>query len=63
VDALERHDVQIARDADPGEKLEQAIELMAVGFRLKLNVLRSQRPEASETEINAEFEEWLSAGD
>jgi hypothetical protein len=69
VDALENHDIDAAREAEPGEKLEQALELMAVGFRLELGALRSsvafasRRPDASKAEIRAEFEQWLSAGD
>jgi hypothetical protein len=63
VDALESHDIAVAREAEPGEKLEQALELMAVGFRLKLDALRNRRPDASEAEIRAEFEQWLSASD
>ncbi|MEO8180854.1 MAG: hypothetical protein ABI895_18635 [Deltaproteobacteria bacterium] len=63
MDALESHDIEAAREAEPGEKLEQALELMAVGFRLKLDALRSRRPDASEAELRAEFEQWLSAGD
>jgi hypothetical protein len=63
VDALESHDIRSAREAEPSEKLAQALELMAFGFRLKLDSLRSRRPDASEAEIRAEFEQWLSAGD
>ena len=63
VDALESHDIATAREVDPSEKLEQALELMAAGFRLKLDALRTRRPDASEVEIRAEFEQWLSAGD
>jgi len=63
VDPLESHDIRAAREAEPSEKLAQALELMAFGFRLKLDALRSQRPEASEAEIKVEFERWLSAGD
>jgi hypothetical protein len=32
VDALESRDISTAREADPGEKLEQALELMAAGY-------------------------------
>jgi hypothetical protein len=63
VDALERHDITVARETEPGAKLEQALELMAVGFRLKLDALRSRRPDASEAELRVEFEQWLSDGD
>ena len=63
MDALESHDIRTAREAEPSEKLEQALELMAAGFRLKLDALRALRPEASESEIRAEFEQWLCAGD
>jgi hypothetical protein len=63
MDALESHDIRVSREAEPGEKLQQALELMAVGFRLKLDALRSRHSDASEAEIRAEFEQWLSAGD
>jgi hypothetical protein len=61
VNALERNDIQLAQQMDPGEKLAQALELMAVGFRLKRAVLRDRRPGASEAEIQSEFEQWLIA--
>jgi hypothetical protein len=36
---------------------------MAAGLRLERDVLRSRRPDASDAEINAEFERGLIAGD
>jgi hypothetical protein len=63
VDALAEHDLQVAREASPSEKLEQALELMEAGLRLKRDVLRNMQPDASDAEIEAELERWLIAGD
>jgi hypothetical protein len=63
VDPLVEHDIHVAREATPGEKLRQALELMDAGLRLKRDLLKRARPSASEAEHQAIFEEWLLSGD
>ncbi len=63
MDPLAEHDLKVAREASPSEKLQQALELMDAGLRLKRDMLRSLRPDASDAEIDAEFVRWLLAGD
>jgi hypothetical protein len=62
VDALRADDLVQARSTPPAEKLRQALEMMGVGFELRLAALRLRFPEASEVEIQAMFTRWL-AGD
>jgi hypothetical protein len=56
------HDLLVAREATPGEKLAQALELMEAGLRLKRDLLRNAHPDASDAELELEFERWLIAG-
>lgn len=59
MDALLAHDREHARSLDPGQKLQQALEAMRVGIRLKRSTLRRQFPEADEREIDRRLTEWL----
>jgi hypothetical protein len=61
VDALLSDDISSARRSSPEEKLHQALELMAVGFRLERAALRLRHPEADEAEIERLFEAWLTS--
>jgi Rv0078B-related antitoxin len=63
MDPLVEHDLQVAREATPGEKLRQALELMDAGLRLKRDLLKNTQPLASESERQAAFEHWLLSGD
>jgi hypothetical protein len=63
LDPLVEHDIRVAGEVAPGEKLRQALELMAAGLRLKRDLLNSARPDASEAERQAAFEEWLLSGE
>jgi hypothetical protein len=63
VDPLVEHDIRVAGEEPPGEKLRQALELMEAGLRLKRDLLKRARPDASEAERQAAFEEWLLSGD
>jgi hypothetical protein len=63
LDPLVEHDIRVAGEVAPGEKLRQALELMAAGLRLKRDLLKRARPSASEAEHRATFEEWLLSGD
>lgn len=59
MDALLAHDREHARQLDPAEKLQQALELMRAGIRLKRSTLRRRFPEADETEVDRRLAEWL----
>jgi hypothetical protein len=59
MDALRQHDVDSRQEASAGEKLAQALELMAVGIRLKRVSLREALPTADELEIDRAVERWL----
>ena len=61
VDALQAHDREQARRLTPAEKLEQALEVMRTGIRLKRLALCRQYPEADEAEIDQRLAEWLVA--
>jgi len=60
VDALDAHDREQARQLSPAEKLEQALEVMRMGIRLKRLTLCRQYPDADEAEIDRRLAEWLS---
>jgi len=60
VDALDAHDREHARQLNPAEKLEQALEAMRTGIRLKRSTLCRQYPDADEAEIYRLLAEWLS---
>ena len=59
MDALLAHDCEHARQLDPAEKLQQALDVMRAGIRLKRSSLRRQFPEATETEVDHRLAEWL----
>ena len=61
VDALLIDDIASARRSSPEEKLRQALELMAAGFRLERTALRLRHVGASEAELEKLFEAWLIA--
>lgn len=60
MDALEAHDREQARRLSPAEKLEQALDAMRTGIRLKRSSLRQNHPHADESEIDSRLAEWLS---
>ncbi len=62
VDALDAHDRDQAQKLTPAEKLEQALEVMRTGIRLKRLTLRRQCPEADEAEIDRRLAQWLADG-
>ncbi len=62
-EVLVEHDIEVARELTPTEKLHQALELMDAGLRLKRDLLRNARPFASEIEQQVAFEQWLLSGD
>jgi hypothetical protein len=59
MDALLAHDREHAGQVAPAEKLQQALDTMLAGIRLKRSSLRRQFPEASETEVDHRLAEWL----
>ena len=62
VDALQAHDVEQARQLTPAEKLEQALEVMRTGIKLKRLSLCRQYPDADDAEIDRRLAEWLADG-
>lgn len=60
MDALEAHDREQASQLSLAEKLEQALDAMRAGIRLKRSTLRRQHPHADESEIDSRLAEWLS---
>ncbi len=63
MDALREHDLAVARETPPGEKLRQALDAMAVGIRLKRESLRRAHPDASDEELDRLMLEWLLDSD
>jgi len=59
MDALLAHDREHAGELDPAEKLQQALDVMRAGIRLKRSTLRRQFPEADEEEVGRRLAEWL----
>jgi len=59
------HGRTLASEPSPSaaEKLLQALELMAVGLRLKRAALTRQHPGASDAELDRLFREWLLVDD
>jgi len=52
-----------ARLLEPAEKLQQALDVMRAGIRLKRSTLRRQFPEADETEVDHRLAKWLRGDD
>jgi hypothetical protein len=61
MDSLGQHDLELARQTSPAEKLAQALELMATGIRLKRAALKNQRPHDSNDEIERALTQWLAS--
>jgi hypothetical protein len=59
VDALRRDDIERARSTTPSERLQQAVQTMVDGIRLKRAALRDRFPGASDAEIAERLERWL----
>jgi hypothetical protein len=59
MDALLAHDREHSRRLEPAEKLQQALEVMRAGIRLKRSLLRRQFAEADEAEVDHRLAEWL----
>jgi hypothetical protein len=59
MDSLRRDDIERARTTPPGEKLSQALEMMAAGIRLKRASLRAKSPGASDDELDQLVRAWL----
>jgi hypothetical protein len=62
MDALRANDLELSQATTPAQKLAQALELMAVGMRLKRAAIRAAWPNASEAEIDRKLELWLVTG-
>jgi hypothetical protein len=62
VDALQIHDREEARRLTPAEKLEQALETMRSGIRLKRLALCRRYPDADDSEIDRRLADWLADG-
>lgn len=63
MDPLRRDDVERARETPPGEKLSQALEMMAAGIRLKRAALEARHPGATDDEIDLLVRAWLENDD
>jgi hypothetical protein len=63
VDALERSDIDFARRATPAQKLEQALEMMNTGLRIKREQLRRDHPGADDADIEKLYLAWLLSDD
>lgn len=61
MDSLAQHDLELARQTSPAEKLAQALELMETGIRLKRAALRNERPHDSDDEIEKAMAQWLAS--
>jgi len=61
VDPLRKDDVETARRTPEGEKLRQALELMAMGIELQRRKLRASLPDAPESVIEERLFAWMSA--
>jgi Rv0078B-related antitoxin len=61
MDRLLQDDIERSQTTDPAEKLVQALEMMATGIGLKRAALRAAQPSASERDIDAQLERWLTA--
>ncbi len=63
MDPLREQDILEAERERPEVKLRQALEMMALGLKLKRASLREQNPDASEEELQRLFEQWLLEND
>ena len=63
MDALLAHDREHARQLEPAEKLQQALDVMRAGIRLKRSTLSRQFPEVDETEVDLRLAKWLRGDD
>lgn len=61
MDVLRADDVAQARRATPGERLRQALEMMAMG--IAINRANLQREIADSAEVQARLRRWLSRED
>lgn len=60
MDRLTEHDLALSRETPPAAKLQQALQLMATGIRLRRAALRRESPESPASEIQRRLEAWLS---
>jgi hypothetical protein len=63
VDRLREDDLERARTTPPAVKLQQALEAMATGIRLKRVALRRRHPNASDDELESMLRAWLERDD
>jgi hypothetical protein len=63
VDRLREDDLERARTTAPAVKLQQALEAMATGIRLKRVALRRLHPNASEDQLESMLRTWLERDD
>jgi len=59
MDALRRHDLEVARSLPAGAKLAEALQMMATGVRFKRAGLKARCPAATEAELDAWVKAWL----
>lgn len=63
MDPLRADDIAWARQTPPGEKLLQALDLMATGIEIQRANFRRRHPEESDDEIEARLQRWLDRVD
>ena len=63
MDRLREDDLARARATPPATKLQQALEAMATGIRLKRVSLQHRHPHASQDEVEAMLRSWLQRDD
>ncbi len=60
VDPFLAQDIEASRQASPGEKLLQALDLMQLGIEMKEQQLRAKHPELTEEQLEVKLQLWLA---
>lgn len=59
---VKRHNLQVDPPPPPftpGEKLQQALDLMAFGIRIQREKLRRLHPDETDAQVEARLEAWM----
>lgn len=59
---MKRHSLQVdpgPPPATPGEKLQQALDLMAFGIRIQREKFRRQHPDETDEQVEVRLESWM----
>jgi hypothetical protein len=63
MDALRKHDIEVAQKMSLAEKLEATLQAMADGYELKRIQLKLRYPNLKKAEIEVLFRKWLLSED